>query len=413
MPNTISAHEELLRLTETDPFFREAPHARLDELRSQASARSLLGGALVFITDYTLAKGVLENDDFGKTSRGANPTPVKLALKKLYEPIRERYGELAELSYLDGNDHKRVRGVISKAFALHFSSMRQVVDQVVAAALENIGRVEKIDVISEYAKHIPVAVVARLIGISLKRVGEVREAAELLIPGLVEDPETSASQQRVRGVLSLQAIIADALDDRRSAPADDMTSTLLQLQREGAPITDTEIRDGLLTFLYAGHISTTMLIGNAIYLLLSHPDQMQKLRANPELIGATIEEALRYEPPVTRAKRYAAAGRSLAQCPHNEGAGLVVSLQAANRDPHQFDDPHAFDITRSGLPHISFGGGRHLCLGAQLARLEAQQAVARLLERFPELHLATDFSPEWQATPGFRGLRTLSVEPGT
>lgn len=161
--------------------------------------------------------------------------------------------------------------------------------------------------------------------------------------------------------------------------------------------------------LGAGNVTTTDLLGNGLKNLLQQPDQVQILRDNPSLITNAIEEMLRYEGPVTFTGRIAVDDRELAGCPMHRGQSVTLAIGAANYDPRLHKDPHKFDVTREDIDHLAFGGGRRYCLGAPLARLEAQIGLETLLARFPNLRM-----PEqelvWKTVPGFRGLEKLIVE---
>jgi cytochrome P450 len=160
----------------------------------------------------------------------------------------------------------------------------------------------------------------------------------------------------------------------------------------------------------AGNLTTTDLIGNGARLFLLNPEELAKLRADPTLIGPAVEEILRFEPPVDITGRIASREMAIGGCPIHQSQSMLLSLRGANRDPEVFESPDTFDITRRKSPHVAFGGGAHICIGAPLARLEAQVALARLFERFPGLRLADpDAAPVWRTLPFFRGLERLDV----
>ena len=166
-----------------------------------------------------------------------------------------------------------------------------------------------------------------------------------------------------------------------------------------------------MALLIGGNLTTTDLIGNGVRLLLLNPDELAELRADPGIINSVVEEILRYEPPVDITGRIASADMEVGGCPVKASQAFTFSLRAANRDPEVFDDPHKFDVSRKHKPHVAFGGGAHMCIGAPLARLEAQVALVRLFERFPNLRLADpDATPEWRTLPFFRGLEKLELQ---
>ena len=187
---------------------------------------------------------------------------------------------------------------------------------------------------------------------------------------------------------------------------------MTSLQSAGADLSDDELRINLSALLVGGNLTTTDLIGNAVRLLLLNPGELAKLKADPKLINAVVEETLRYEPPVDITGRVASADMEVGGCPVKQSQVLTLSLRGANRDPEVFEDPHRFDVTRKHKPHVAFGGGAHICIGAPLARLEAQVALLKLFERFPNLRLADpEAAPQWRSLPFFRGLETLMLRP--
>jgi hypothetical protein len=168
-------------------------------------------------------------------------------------------------------------------------------------------------------------------------------------------------------------------------------------------MTDDEIVTQCNLLLIAGNVTTTDLIGNGVKALLDHPQELAKLRARPELINNAIEEILRYDSPVTNSGRNVQREQSMRGCPMNLGDSITVSLAAANHDPEANPNPERFDIERADIQHQSFGGGKHTCLGAPLARVEAQEGITALLQRFPTLRPSAR-GLKYRSIPSFRGL---------
>jgi hypothetical protein len=211
---------------------------------------------------------------------------------------------------------------------------------------------------------------------------------------------------------ALLGYFTELIETRRSEPRDDLISDMTRLQAEGAPLSDIELRINLAALLIGGNLTTTDLIGNGVRLLITNPEELAKLKADPSIINAVVEEVLRYEPPVDITGRIASRDIEVDGQRVRESQAFTFSLRGANRDPEAWDEPHRFDVSRAKKPHVAFGGGAHICIGAPLARLEAQVAIPRLFERFPSLHLADpDAPPEWRTLPFFRGLERLEVAP--
>jgi cytochrome P450 len=209
-----------------------------------------------------------------------------------------------------------------------------------------------------------------------------------------------------RGAEAQQALdrcFRSEIAKRRAAPADDLIGKLVASEREGDRLAEDEIVTMCALLLVAGNVTTTDLIGNGTRALLDRPQEHAKLRARPELIANAIEEMLRFDPPVQSTGRIAPCDGEIEGVPVMKGQSVAVLLAAANRDPAVYPDPDRFDIDREDTHHQSFGGGAHLCLGAHLARCEAQAAIGALVSRFPKLRPAGR-PLHWKKTPGFRGL---------
>jgi cytochrome P450 len=209
---------------------------------------------------------------------------------------------------------------------------------------------------------------------------------------------------------ALSAYFNEILAARRAEPRDDLISDMVQLQASGAPLSDNELLINLSALLIGGNLTTTDLIGNGVRQLLLNPGELAKLKADPGLINQVVEETLRFEPPVDSTARIASVDIEVAGTPVKATQSLMFHLRAANRDPEAFEEPDKFDVSAKRRPHVAFGGGAHICIGAPLARLEAQVAILRLFERFPNLRLADpDAPPTWRTLPFFRGLERLEL----
>ncbi|HSP55860.1 MAG TPA: cytochrome P450, partial [Dehalococcoidia bacterium] len=207
---------------------------------------------------------------------------------------------------------------------------------------------------------------------------------------------------------SLDAYFRAAIAERREDPRDDLISHLVNAEDQGDRLTEDEIVRMCGLLLAAGNVTTTDLIGNGVLALLQNPSELQKLQNDPSLIKNAVEEMLRYDPPVTQSGRVPLAEFRVDGATIAAGQSISPMLAAGNRDPDVHPDPDRFDITRPDLEHHSFGGGVHYCLGAPLARLEAQLAVGTLVRRFPAIRLAAG-PLEWRRVPSFRGLMRLLV----
>lgn len=346
---------------------------------------------------------LLRDPAWRKDPAGANPGPYTEVIA----------AQMPSMLFMDDPDHRRVRGLLSRAFSRRATeSLRPRVEEIAGDLLEGMAqRGAPVELIGEFASPLPIIVIAEILGVDPADRADFKRWSDDL--ALQFNPLLDA-EDAARVASSFEAIhgyLGDAVERRRRAPGDDLISALIAVQDEdGERLSDDEMVRVLRLLLAAGNITTTDLIGNGVHLLLRHPDQLAALVADPSLVPQAVEEILRYEPPVVATDRIAPEGATVAGCPVAHGEWVMPVLVTANRDPAAHEDPDRFDIHRPDVRHVSFGGGAHHCLGAPLARLEAQVALARLIERFPRMRLAAPDEPARRRyTPGFQGLAALPV----
>jgi cytochrome P450 len=315
------------------------------------------------------------------------------------------------LLYMHGEEHRRVRGLVTRAFTPRaVEAMVPRVRQIAEALLDESG--SSFDAMAAYASPLPIIVIAQVLGIDPSDREEFsrwsRDLALSFDPFL--DAETQARVQQSGD--ELRAYLECAVSARRAHATCDMISRLAHIQEEdGTRLSDEELIDLLGLLLVAGNVTTTDLIGNALHALLSDRGQWDALARDPSLAVAAVEEALRYDTPVLGVDRVALEDVEVGGCPIKKGEWTMLALSGANRDPSRATFPDRFDITQSAAPHESFGGGVHFCLGAPLARLEASIALRTIAERHPGLHL-TGPEPRRRVVLGFRGFQELRVCTG-
>ena len=334
------------------------------------------------------------------------------ALVRAFKPAdMNRPGERdAAILWMDEPDHSRVRKPIQAALMRRVAAMKGDVQAIVRAQLDRLP-VGGFDVIADYAMPIPVAVMGRLLGVDTSDAPRFRALSEAVLTVFEPDPTEAQRQANKAAAIAILEYFDGAVAERRARPRDDLISDLIAEQAASGALSDAEIRVNCLNLLLGGNVTTGDLIGNGVNLLLRHPRELARLRADPSLIGSAVEEILRFEPPVEGAQRIAAHDLTLSGCPVRARQVAAVMTPAANRDPAAFTDPHRFDVARREAPHVSFGAGAHICIGAPLARLEAREAILGLVERFSALALADPAAaPEWRPTgSSFHGLVRLPV----
>lgn len=402
----------LFELTPLNETYRVDPHGLLDDLRARCPAhRDAVSGSLV-LSRYADVRAVVNNRELWRDPiRAEDGAHLQRRLLADYDPSRPRTSQTSILM-LDDPDHARVRQPLAQALYARVAKFKPEVERIVGETLDRLEGERTFDLMDRFCVPIPIDVIASILGVDHDRLAEFREWSEGIIQGLnpLRTPEQTVAMETADA--ALRAYFAEAIVARRTRPGDDLITDMVRLQTEGADLSDDELRINLTALLVGGNLTTTDLIGNAVRLLLLNPAELAKLKADPGIINAVVEEVLRYEPPVDITGRIASGDMEVGGCPLHAGQAMTVSLRAANRDPEVYDDPHAFDVGRKHKPHVAFGGGAHICIGAPLARLEAQVALVRLFERFPDLKLAEpDENPTWRTLPFFRGMETLPVAP--
>jgi cytochrome P450 len=319
------------------------------------------------------------------------------------------------LSMLDRDppDHTRLRGLVSKAFTPRVvDGLRPRIQQIVDGLLDRVRDVGSMDLIEEFAYPIPVNVICEMLGVPVEdherfkgwSLDIARGLDSILLPPDSEVPKRSVASRH-----ALADYFRELIARRRASPRADMLSGLIAAEEAGDKLSENELLATCILLLIAGHETTVNLIGNGTLALLRHPDQLERLRKNPALIGSAVEELLRFDGPVQRTARIPSEDVVIDGHTIAKGEMVMPFIGAADRDPAQFPDPDRLDITRSDNRHIAFGWGIHFCLGAPLARVEGQIAINTLVQRFPKLALATE-SPEFRESLTLRGLKSLPVK---
>jgi cytochrome P450 len=305
----------------------------------------------------------------------------------------------------DGADHTRLRKLVSRAFTVRrVGELRPRVEAIAADLLDRLP--ERADLMSAYAYPLPITVICELVGVPEGERHLWRDWSNALFS---MQPERFPAAVR-----DMVAHCGELIAARRAAPADDLLTGLIQAREDdGDRLSETEMVTMVLTLVLAGHETTAHLIGNGARALLTHPDQLALLRERPELWPGAVHELMRWTGPVLVTRiRYAREDVEIGGTRIPAGDAVVALLVSANRDPRAYDDPDRFDVTRRpagrGEGHVGFGHGAHYCLGAALARQEAEVALPALFDRFPDLALDSA-EPEWEPVPTMRRLARLPV----
>jgi cytochrome P450 len=333
--------------------------------------------------------------------------PIDPADRPLFEEVREfRADQLVEK---DRPPHQSMRAAVHEYFTPQaMESWRPFVRRAVGELLDEVEPQGRMDVLEALAAPLPVRVITQMMGVPEEDRDHLRDLADKLL--YINRGEPDRMRHLMKGIEGMIEYVSPKVDERAAAPGDDFISVLAQAEKEGV-FTRHQVLVNTALLLFAGHETTMNLICNGTLAFIRHPDQWERLRADPEgLARLATEECLRYDPPVKSTQRIAAEDVERRGKTIRKGDRLRWFMAAANRDPRVFEDPDRFDIGRQPNTHVSFGAGIHYCLGASLARVEGQEVFRALAERFPALRLGVE--PEelsYQPSIQFRSLASLPV----
>jgi cytochrome P450 len=394
-----------------DPAFLADPYPVFRQLRTTAPVWKAPFGRW-FLTGYDDTALLLRDRRFGKGYEDPE------ALVRRFGPTAMQEPAVVELTHMmlmrDPPDHTRLRGLVTKAFtARRIEALRQSIQDLTDRLLDKVIPLGRMDAIRDLAFPLPVLVICELLGIPkadrARFVTGSSSGAALLNP----TPPTRAELDTANaGTTESSAYFEALFEQRRRDPQDDLITQLVQAEEAGDRLTTAELRANVSLLFAAGHETTVNLIGNGLYSLLRHPDQWQILRDDPKLIPNAIEEILRFESPVQAVSRTVLEPIELGGMALEKNEMVVSLIGGANRDPAVFEHPERLDIARKDLRPLSFGGGIHFCLGAQLARIEAAVVFETIARRLPTLRLSDPDQPKWRPSFVLRGLTELPVAWG-
>jgi len=388
------------------PDFIRNPYPHYERMRTTDPVHLTPLGVFV-ASRHAEASLVVRDKRFGKEH--AERAIRRYGPKIMEEPAFRSLGLM--MLQQDPPDHTRLRGLVVKAFtARRVEDMRPRIQQIVDEALDRIIPQGKMDLIEDFAFRLPVTVICDMLGIPEEHrevfYTRARTGGRILDPVPLSPEEIKQANE---GTIMSEMYFRQLFELRRKSPGDDLITQLVQAEEEGSKLSNEELTANIILLFGAGHETTVNLIGNGLLALYRNPDQLALLKARPELITNAIEEFLRYDSSVQLTGRVALEDiEDLGGKRIPKGETVLCLLGSANHDPAVYpDQPERLDITRPNVRPLSFGGGIHFCLGAQLARIEAEIAISTLLRRLPDLRLDDAVNPEWRPTFVLRGLKRL------
>ncbi|GAA4611567.1 cytochrome P450 [Saccharopolyspora hordei] len=337
------------------------------------------------------------------------------ATQRLVPDVAPKLTTEGNLVQMDPPEHNKLRKLVSHAFTPKVvADLEPRIAELTHELLDAVT--DRTELVADLAYPLPVIVIAELLGVPSSDRGLFKQWVEAMFDTTNGFTLKERSQEQeaylaraMEQVEHLRDYLLEHVQQRRQQPREDLLTKLVQAEVDGARLTDGEAVNFAMVLLIAGHITTTMLLGNTVLCLDAHPEQFAAVRADRSLVPRAIEESLRFLSPFATVSR--------ATWKESEVGGqvipadqlLMVWVAAGNRDPRQFEDPDTFDVTRDPNPQIAFGRGIHFCLGAPLARLEGRVALNILLDRFPDLRTDPDAPPEFMPTPTMTGVRRLPL----
>ena len=386
---------------DSDALARD-PHAEYARLRASGPVHRTVGTdgrPAWLVTRYEDVRRALGDPVFSLDKRRALPGNYQgLALPPALD---------ANLLNMDPPDHTRIRRLVAQAFTpRRIEQLREPVRRTAEALLDAIADDGRADLVAAYTGPLPITVICDLLGVPAHDRHDFRAWTDTLT---APDPDRPGqARAAIGGMLSY---LTDLIAHKRANPADDLLSAMTAARDEGDRLSEDELLSLAFLILFAGYENTVQLLGNAVVALLTNPDQLAALRADPGLVPGAVEELTRFDGPAPLAiRRFPTREVAIGGVTIPAGETVLLSLASANRDPARFADPDRLDLARDATGQLGLGHGIHYCLGAPLARLESEVALTALLSRFPRL--ALDVRPEdlqWRPSMRARGLRSLPV----
>jgi cytochrome P450 len=390
-----------LELTTLDPHFRGSPYATLADMRERAPVHRDDELRRVYVSRHADVDALLHDDELFTDPRKSN----KKTLSRKRSDSESRRSLPLEL--MDGPEHARLRRFVGTVFSdAVIRAFEPRIDAIIRAILDELEESEfEFEVMGLYADRVAGTVMLEMLGIEptdyrlwRRRCDASRAAA--FNPFRTKDEAIAGAAANVE----LDSALRAEVDKRRAKPGPDLVSAMLKLDIDGDTPTHGEIIHIARMLLIGGVSNTADLISNGVRAMLQNTRQMTKLREHPELAAAAVEELLRFDTPIADTIRIANRDMTVDECPIKRGETVTVSIAGANRDDALFAKPDRFDIERRDIRHLSFGAGRHACLGATFARVVAAKAILGLIVQFPE----SELSPRGWAFSSVPGLRVMT-----
>ncbi|MBW4596129.1 MAG: cytochrome P450 [Brasilonema angustatum HA4187-MV1] len=393
-----------------DPKFNANPYPTYHRLRESDPVHRYFVGGDWIVTRYADVKAVLKS---GRVRTDDRPKSIQERNKYLKDKEKNlntlAYTTSRFLFYMNPPDHTRLRGLVGKAFSpVVVERMRPHIQEIVDELLDKVRHKGSMDIVADLASPLSVSVISMLLGIPKEAQQQLHQWTNVL--SRILDPLVSLEEYQAmnKATKEIQEYLRTLIAEREKDPQEDLISNLIAAQEQNDRLSQKDIL-AICTLLFgAGEETTGNTIGNGILALLQHPNQIEQLKTEPTKIQSAVEEIIRYDSAIQMLTRIAIDNLEVGNRTIKAGEKIVLCLGAANRDPAQFPEPDELNINRGQNQHVAFADGIHYCLGAALARVEAQIAINTLIQQFPDIKLASN-KIEWKKSIVIRGLKALPV----
>jgi cytochrome P450 len=402
----IDSTSRRVSVTPTDPAFYEDPYAAFTAIRAVAPVFFWEELGLWCLTGYDAVNGIFRDRRFGREILHV-ATREELGLPEPPEHVRRFYAvdDLAMISR-EPPVHTRLRTLVNRAFvSRRIEALRPRVATLAHELIDGFASAGHVELIAAFATPIPVVVIAELLGVPAAEAPLLLDWSHRMVAMYTPRRDRAVEDAAVAATDAFVAFLRGYVAERRKAPRDDLLSHLIAAEAAGDRLSEDELIAIVIQLLNAGHEATVSSIGNAMKAILDSGLDPAALLAGDDATAATVEESLRFDPPLHFFDRYALEDVEVAGVRLKKGEKIGLLIAAANRDPSRWSDPDNFDPGREALPHVAFGAGIHFCIGAPLARLELEVALPILFERLPRLRLAAP--PRHRNAWHFHGLEAL------
>jgi pimeloyl-[acyl-carrier protein] synthase len=377
--------------------------------RMRTSSPVLIHNGVAAITRYADVETILRNMDDYSNSRGRG-SRITAATSRLGPDRAAKMQEALDFMdmwvvQLDPPAHTRVRGLAHRALTpRRVLELKATVERITDELLDQAAEKGEVDFIDDFAYQLPLFVIGAMLGMPTEDRDRIRYWSDTITKFI--GTEFSNVEETQKAIADFRVYLHDMIVERRKTRHTDLLAALLEPDEAGDKLSREELEGMFMVLLFAGHETTTNLIGNSLYTLLRKPDHMRQLREDPSLIPMAIEEFLRFESPAQVVHRVARNTTTVSETEIPAGTTIRLLMGAANRDPERIEDPDRLDFRRD-VRHLAFGIGPHFCLGQALTRLEGPIALEHVLQRFPSIELSGE--ARWRRNITLRGLEVFPI----